>query len=188
VKLTNPEKLMLVMLAEIHDTVKVKDGIDTKLLKEAIYSNNTWALSWEMSGLLDGGQKEANPPEVDEVVDILDMWQFIEEAHEALGPKDRKKVETEAAPFGKRVRFSGFDGNHDSRLWSIASFLVDDMEKFSRFKGRDLNSHGSPPLDAYRRMLAIWDPIRATLDGKPMTADQIIQLLKAMTHPSHAAG
>jgi uncharacterized protein len=183
VKLTNPEKLMLMMLAEIHDTVKVKDGIDTKLLKEAIYSHNTWALSWEMPGIITGDPKEKNPPEVDEVVDILEMWDFIEEAHEALGPKDRKRVETEAAPFGAHVKFSGFDGNHEGRLMSVASFLVEDLRKFSRFKGRDMNSHGSPPVDSYRRMLAVWEPLRATLDGNPLTADQVIQLLNAKRYP-----
>lgn len=177
---------MLTMLAEIHETVKVKDGIDTKLLKEAIYSDNTWALLWEMPGLFDSGQKEEDPPEVKEVVDILEMWEFIEEGHEALGPPDRKRVETEAKPFGSHVKFTGFDGNYEGRWMSIACFLVDDMKRFSRFKGRDMNSHGSPPLDAYRRMLAVWEPIRATLDGKPLTADQIIQLLNAETHPSHA--
>ena len=184
-KLTNPEKLMLMMLAEIHETVKVKNGIDTKLLKEAIYSDNTWALSWEMQGIFAGGPHEENPPEVNEVVDILDMWDFLEAGHEALGPKDRKRVETEAAPFGARVKFTGFDGNYEGRWMSIASFLVDNLERFSRFKGRDMNSHGSPPIEAYRRMLAIWKPLRATLDQKPLTADQIIQLLKAKTHPSN---
>jgi hypothetical protein len=41
--LTNPEKLVLVMLAEIHEALKIKNGVDTKLLKNAIYRDNTWA-------------------------------------------------------------------------------------------------------------------------------------------------
>jgi uncharacterized protein len=186
-KLTNPEKLILVMLAEIHEALKIKNGVDTELLKEAIHSGNTWALTWEMPGIIANDPQDETPPEVDEVVDILEMWEFLEEAHEQLGPEDRKRVETEAAPTGARVKFSGFDGNHDSRRMSIACFLVDDMGRFSRFKGRDMNSHGSPPLDAYRRMFSEFEPIRATLDGRNgLTADQIIQILKARRHPSAA--
>jgi uncharacterized protein YfbU (UPF0304 family) len=177
---------MLVMLSEIHEALKIKDGVDTKLLKEAIYSDNTWALTWEMPGIIGADAHEETPPEVSEVVDILDMWQFLEEAHGELSPEDRKRVETEAAPFGARVKFTGFDGNHEGRLMSAATFLVDNMGRFSRFKGRDMNSHGSPPIDAYRRMLAVWEPMRATLDGNRLTADQVIQILKAKKHPTQA--
>jgi uncharacterized protein len=183
VKLTNPEKLILVMLAEIHEALKIKNGVDTELLKEAIWSDNTWALTWEMPGIIAGGPKEENPPEVKVVVDILDMWDFLEESHEKLGPVDKKRVEIEAAPFGTRVRFSGFDGNNEGRLMSVATFLIKDMDRFSRFKGRDLNSHGSPPVDAYLRMLAVFEPIRAKLDGNGLTADQVIQILQAKKYP-----
>jgi uncharacterized protein YfbU (UPF0304 family) len=183
VKLTNPEKLILVMLAEIHEALKVKNGVDTKLLKSAIYSDNTWALPWEMSGILSSGPKEETPPEVSDVLDILDMWTLLEEAYQRLGPKDKKRVKTEAEPFGTRVKFEGFDGNNETELMSIARFLVDDMGRFSRFKGRDMNSHG-PSIDVYRRMLAVYEPIRGTLDGKVMTADQVIAILKAKRYPS----
>jgi uncharacterized protein YfbU (UPF0304 family) len=181
VKLTNPEKLILVMLSEIHEALKIQNGVDTKLLKSAIYSDNTWALPWEMSGIL---RSEGNqPPDVKEVLDILDMWTFLEEAYDRFGPQDRKKVEAGAAPFGTTVAFVGFDGNNETRLMGIAQFLVDDMGRFQRFKGRDMNSH-MPSIDTYRRMLAAFDPIRATLDGDPLTADQIIPILKAKKHPS----
>jgi len=185
VNLTNPEKLILTMLAEIHEALSIENGIDHKLLKEAIYSDNTWALTWEMPGIIGGGQKEQNPPEVDEVVEILGMWRFLEDSYDMLGPEDKKKVETEAKPFGSRVRFSGFDGNNEGRMMSIASFLVEEMGRFSRFKGRDMNSHGNPPLDAYRRMVDVFEP---TVHADPLNAEQIIEILKAQTHPSYAAG
>jgi uncharacterized protein len=182
VKLTNPEKLTLMMLAEIHEALKIKDGVDTKFLKSAIYSGNTWALPWEMSGLLHSEDGET-PPEVKEVLDILDMWEFLEEAHGNFDTEDRKKVEVEAEPFGANVKFPGFDGNNETNLLGIARFLVEDMGRFSRFKGRVLNSH-MPSVDVYRRMLTAYTPIREALDAKGMTADEVIRVLKAKRHPS----
>ena len=52
------------MLAEIHEKLDIENGVDTKLLKSAIYSRNTWALPWEMPGILDS---EVSPPAVSEV-------------------------------------------------------------------------------------------------------------------------
>ena len=41
--LRDSEKLVLMMLAEIHEHLKIKDGIDSVLVKEAIRTGNTWA-------------------------------------------------------------------------------------------------------------------------------------------------
>jgi uncharacterized protein len=59
-----------------------------------------------------------------------------------------------------------------------ALFLVDEMDRFSRFKDRDLNSH-HPTYDRYRRMVQLFEPMRATLIGHGLTADQVATLLKA---------
>jgi uncharacterized protein YfbU (UPF0304 family) len=177
-KLTNPEKLILVMLAEIHETLKIKNGVDTELVKSAIHNDNTWALSWELPGIV-GDSPDETPPQVNEVAEILEMWTLLEEAYESSGNADKQKIETEA---GGKFRFRGFDGNNETELMSIASFFVNDMEKFARFAGRDFNSH-MQSIDIYRRMFAVYDPIRATLDGNGLTADQVIQILKAKKHP-----
>lgn len=176
-KLTNPEKLILIMLADIHKKLGIENSVDTKLLTSAIYSNNTWALSWEMPGIV-GDSPDPTPPSVSEVVDTLDMWSFIEEAYATFEAPEKKKIETEADSFGTHVQFSGFDGNNEVELRSIALFLVEDMGRFPCFKGRDLNSH-HPSIETYRRMLAVFEPIRKTLDGRGLTADQVIEILKA---------
>lgn len=176
-KLTNSEKLILVMLAAIHEKLGIDNSVDTKLLTNAIHSNNTWALSWELQGIV-GDSPDPTPHEVSEVTDILDMWSFIEEAYGTFGAPEKKKIETEADPFGTRVQFSGFDGNNETEHLSIARFLVEDMGRFSRFKGRDLNSH-HPSIETYRRMSAVFEPIRKTLVDGGLTADQVIELLNA---------
>lgn len=182
-KLTNQEKLILTMLADIHEALKIKDGIDTKLLKSAIYTDNTWALEWEMSGILTGPH-DPTPPAVKTVTDILDMWMFLEEAYERFGPADKAKIKIEAKPFGDPVRFPGFDGNHEPQALSIAQFLVDDMGRFSRFKGRDINSH-YPAIEGHMRMFSVFEPIRGTLGTVGLTADQVILILDARRHPEN---
>ena len=53
------------------------------------------------------------------------------------------------------------------------------MNRFSRFKGRDFNSH-SPSAVRQRRMVAAFESIRATLDlGRQLSASQIIEILEA---------
>jgi hypothetical protein len=178
-KLTNAEKLTLTMLADLHEKMGI-DEVDTKLLKRAIYSNNTWALSWEMPGIV-GDSPEPTPPEVSLVVDVLDMWSFIEEAYERFDPAQKTELEAKADPFGKHVEFSGFDGNNESELMSIANFLVNDMKRFSRFAGRDLNSH-CQVVDGYRRMLEKFLVIRPNLSGRGLSVAELAEVLNTRRH------
>jgi uncharacterized protein YfbU (UPF0304 family) len=177
-KLTNPEKLILVMLAEIQEKLAMKDGTDHKLVANAIYSENTWALDWEMPGIV-GSSAEPTPPEVSFVVDVLDMWTFIEEAYESFNAVEKEKIKEEASPFGAHVHFAGFDGNNEGEAMSIANFLIEDMGRFSQFKGREMNSHCSS-VPTYKKMLTAFEPLRSTLDGRAhLSVDQVVSILKA---------
>lgn len=177
-KLTNPEKLIILMLSEIYDKLELTD-IDTKLLRSAIYSENTWALDWDMPGVV-GSESEPTPPEVIEVSNYLDMWYFMEEAYSSFSADNKTIVEQGAQPFGKNVRLPGFDGNNEAELLSIAHILIEDMGRFSRFKGRDLNSH-APLRNNYAQMFKVFEPMRSNLAGsRNLSPDQIIKLLQAM--------
>jgi len=178
-KLTDPEKLILIMLSEIHEKLGIENGVDPKFVQSAIYSENTWGLRWKYTGIFT--DKGETPAEVTEVVDILDMWSFIESAYHGLSADDKERIRVEAEPFGTHVRFAGFDGNNESEHIGIARFLIDDLDRFTSFKGRDLNSH-SPSLEAHRRMLAVFLPLRTSLGGDDLTATQIVEILRARFH------
>src|SRR5690349_6761821 len=93
---TNVEKMILWMLADIGEA-SGQEKADYKFIKEALISGNYWALEMQFTGIF----AEATPEEVvREVMDILDMWLFIEDAG---GPK-----------------FPGFDGNRESSHVSVA--------------------------------------------------------------------
>jgi len=182
ITISDGEKLILSMLSDVHKHLKVKGENDTSFVMKAIYGGHYWGLSWEYSGLFHGHKDSKQV--VSEVVDVLDMWSLIESAYDKLSSKDKARVEKEAEPFGVHVRFRGFDGNNETEYMGIARFLIDDLDRFSSFEGRDLNSH-VPSVGTYRRMLRVFEPLRSNLIGRELGATEIIELLNEMTHPEH---
>jgi uncharacterized protein YfbU (UPF0304 family) len=111
------------------------------------------------------------------------MWSFLERGFASLSKEDKDKVAAEAGPFGKHVVLSGFDGNGEAEYIGVARFLIDRLDRFTSFKGRDLNSH-CPSLDMHRRMLSVFEALRKNLIGRELDAIEIIQILKERIHPS----
>lgn len=175
IHLTDGDKLNFMVLRDIVKHLKIKDAeTDVDFVAETVYGGHYWAPTWEMQGLF---HKHADrPADVTLVVDTLDMWDFIEGCIEKLPQEDIEKLK--ASNHGYLPKFHGFDGNNEATLMGIARFLVEKMDRFSRFKKRDFNSH-SPTAARYRRMTTAFEPIRATLGfGRDLSADQIIELLK----------
>jgi len=180
IKLGDGDKLSLLMLCDIHEHLKIKDGMNYEFIRSVIYGGHYWALDWKYTGVFHGHIDDKKS--VTEVVDALDMWFFIESGYSKLSKRERERVEIEAEPFGKYVTFSGYDGNYEGKQYSIARFLIDDMDRFQHFKGRELNSH-VPSVETYRRMFRLFEPMRATLIGQELNASQIIELMKARRGP-----
>ena len=73
----------------------------------------------------------------------------------------------------------GFDGNHEVEYLGAARFLIDELDRFSRFKGRGLNSHSQLSVQRYRQMFRVFEPLRASVLGsRALEAVEIIALLK----------
>lgn len=182
VRFSDGEKLIVTMLRDIYKHLKLTKGdLDPDFLSEVIGGGHYWALKWSLVGLFH--DHEDDPRDVTFVVDVLDMWNFIERGYEKLSKKDKDRVEKEATPFGKYVTFMGFDGNNEAAHVGIARFLIEEMGRFSRFKGRELNSH-MHSLAAYRRMLNVFEPMRDALVGDDLDATKIIAILKAKARPA----
>jgi uncharacterized protein len=179
--ISDGERLIISILSDVHKHLKIK-GDDADFVMDAIYGGHYWGLGWKYSGLFHGHKDSKQV--VSEVVDVLDMWSFIESAYAKLSPKDKARIEKEAEPFGKHVHFRGFDGNNETEHLGIARFLIDKLERFSSFEGRDLNSH-MPSVETYRRMLRVFEPMRSSLVGRELGASEIIELLNEKTHPEH---
>ena len=125
-----------------------------------------------------GDSSEPTPPEVSLVVDILDMWSFIEEAYERFDGEEKSALEAKASLLGNQIEFVGFDGNNESKYMSIANFLTKEMKRFTRFADRELNSH-CPVIDGYRRMLREFLLIRPTLVNRRLSVEEMAGVLSA---------
>lgn len=170
------ERLMMWMLAEV-----LKQNPDEHLQRnadlvlEAIYGGHFWAIEWDLPGVVHAGINR--PEDVQFVVDVLDMWSFIELGFSRLSKREKDRVAEEVGLIGRNPKFIGFDGNNESELMGIATFMVEKMNRFTSFSGRSFNSH-MPKARLYRKMLETFDPMRRELVGKDLTAEQLIQILR----------
>ena len=179
-KITDGEKLILLMLCELFDHLRIEGEMDPEFLRSAIFSDNLWSIPWKYIGI--PFEEQETPAIVNEVLDILDMWSLIESRYERLSAGEKRQVAEEAGPFGKDPKFRGFDGNNESSYMGTASFIVNDLDRFQEFKGRDMNSH-MPSLDAYRRMLTAFQPVRHKL-RESLSVEELITVLREAIHPS----
>jgi uncharacterized protein YfbU (UPF0304 family) len=184
-KLSDGEKLILLMLCEIQEHLKMKGETNTEMVKNAIYSGNLWGLDWGMPGVYHGS--ETPDGVVSEMVHILSMWERLEQSFNGLSAKDREWL-AKNSELGKDVKFYGWDGNDRTEVEyiSAARFMVDYLDRFQHFKGRDFNAH-MPTLEAYRRMLPVFEPILQQVLNRDLSAAQIAQVLAAYRHPRAAA-
>lgn len=180
-KLTDGEKLIILMLTEVYEKLKIEGETEPDFLRSAIFNDHLWGIRWKYSGI--PFERAEDPPTVREVVDILDMWSFIEYAYAKLSDDERRQLAIVAKPFGENPRFRGFDGNNESEHMSVAMFLVNQLERFQEFKGRSFNCH-HPSLDAHRRMLKAFEPLRASLADSSLSVDQLARILNEQGHPS----
>lgn len=174
-KVSPAQKLILQMLCDLYEKLGVDGEIDHKFVASALHNDQSWAFEWQYQFLQDADTE--TPAVVSETADILDMWRFLEVGYGSLDRDGKERVKVEAEPFGDSVEFAGFDANNEEH-YGIARFLIEDLDRYQHFAGRELNSH-SQSVPAHRRMLAVFQPIRKTLVGREMTADQIIEVLKA---------
>lgn len=174
VSINDGERLIIHMLCELFKALKIKDEIDPKFIQKVIYGGHYWALEWEYTGIFHRHKDSSET--LSEVVDILHMWDFIEEAYDKLSLKEKKAVQK--ATNRQQIQFVGFDGNNESEHLGIARFLIEEMGRFKSFKGRSLNSH-FPSIKTYKMMLSVFLPIKSKLIGHGLSLKQIIDILKA---------
>ena len=99
------------------------------------------------------------------VWDVLDMYSCIYDSYNRIA---KPKISSE------KIKFRGFDGNYETELMCYCSFIVNDLERYTEFKGGDFNSH-APSVHKYSDMLKKWNEF-----GKPnnMSEQQIKSLFE----------
>jgi len=172
---TDAERLILLMLSDLHDSAGI-DKINTRLLRSAISTNNTWAINWEIPDL--GVELSDTPQEVVDVANYMFMWSILEDTWHYF-PENIKERISENVQINKTLRFPGFHSTAEKRLYGIAKLFVDDMGRFERHKGRDLNSH-TPMEEQYKKMYSTFERFVAPDDFSPtLTPENFIDIFKA---------
>jgi uncharacterized protein YfbU (UPF0304 family) len=171
--LSDGEKLVLMVLADMYKHLEIKGEFDPDFISTTISGGHLWGFRWKYTHI--PFEPSENPPEVSETVDILDMWSSLEESYGKLSPADNQKVEKEANRTS--VRLFGFDANKEDHYF-IARYLIEQLDRYPSFRGRDLNSP-SPRIDGYRRMYRVFEAIRPTLVDRSLNADEIVKVLNA---------
>ena len=176
---TNSEKLMVHLLTELLKDKDKRDRTDVDFIQDAMIGGHYWALEWKLSGIFHDHVDSRST--LAEVVDILDMWDFIEKAYAGFDERERAEVLRVGGDYAKDPQFLGFDGNHEGEYVGIAFTLINKMERFQHFKGRNLNSH-SGTAARYREMAKLFQPMRNKLAQRGaiprLNAEQVGQLLQ----------
>lgn len=184
---TTAEKLQVAMLCDLAKPAKDRE-LDFDFIWNAVTNDDEWALAWKYTGL---NLQVESPPEVRTVGDILEMWDRLEVGYEKLNDAEKevfKEKSFESIP----PSFEGFDGNNESGRMHIARLLVKDLDRWSRFKDRGLNSH-SRTVDVDDRMLTVWRPLWAEKihqgaygrSGYDLSADEIAAVMRERIHPEY---
>lgn len=165
-KLTDGERLVAVMLAEVMEALKVKGELDPALIKSLVINNDGWALCRKYPGIFDG---EADSDDVvKETTDILWMFGIIESS---IGHLQGGQA-AEAAGWHYN-QWRGFDGNNDPH-YGVARTMIEELGEFEQSrKGVNLNSHTQTTLPRYRSMYQKFTGYVETHQAAPLSFEAL---------------
>lgn len=175
-KLTQAERLIVTMLTDLAKPADKRE-LDFEFIGKAVRSGQEWAIDGEYPIL--AGEGEGNGSENATFVgDVLSMWQGLEHSASNFSDIDWETYESFMGRRGRSVKFPGFDGNNEYDLLGAARFLVEELGRFSTFKGRELNSH-MPSADRYRRMLEKYSAVRDKGEYGKLGPEDLAQVVSA---------
>ncbi|KQN56736.1 YfbU family protein [Erwinia sp. Leaf53] len=179
---TQAEKLQILLLCDIHEALGIQNSYDASFIREAVESENLWALEWEYHSL---STDKENPDDVRHVCDVLDMYDLLKFTYDHLSPEDQARLADEVTAFSPEysLTWPGFDGNNEGNLMGIARMF----KKMGRFNTQELgkNSH-HPTYDTSERMLEVFLPLRRDFHhARGLTYDALKETLQARIHPDN---
>lgn len=173
-RLTPAERLITYMLAEVMEHLEINQEIDPSFIKSQLAGGDEWAIVWKHQ--IFGNTENVSEEVVDETASILSMMSFIEYSYNKLPPEEQAEFADE-----HRREFRGFDGNHD-RHYGVAQTFIDELDRWSEFKGRYLNSHGSITARGYLLMKPAYDAEMRGGMGEPLSAEQLRRIFSSRSY------
>ena len=176
--LSKSERLIVYMLSELIEkiTPDTQEKKKMSLIRDAIASGHMWALDDEYEYIIH--DQTSSRQDKAFVIDVLDMWSFIEEGYSALSQDEKNRIAAEVEFFGRDPKFVGFDQRDEKEHYYITDFLIHKKGLFERFRNRELNSH-SAKLVRYTKMYRAFEEIRKLVVGRKLSAGEITKILNA---------
>lgn len=177
---TPEQRLIVGLLCDIHQQLEIPNSFDPEMINDAIQTGNEWAIDVRYGEYLGSTITDQR---FDFIGNVLSMCEVIENSFAGLSPEDQDAVRA-GTIFNASRAFDGFDGNNESSFMSAARFMVNKLELFRHFEGREFNSHG-PSLDGYRRMLEAFNRVAEPYSHHGLSVAQIIEIMNEKIHPSN---
>lgn len=112
--------------------------------------------------------EELSEQECKFVHDVLDMYSRLFYSYKNLGDK--------TGIIEDDVSFQGFDGNYETKLFSFASFLLKEANRWCEFAKVDCNSHAER-VNKYKMMLEVYNGISTKPES--LSKEQILLIINA---------
>jgi uncharacterized protein len=167
--ISDGERLVAVMLAEVMKALRVSSEIDPDLVVKVLTSGQAWALKSQHEALFNN--EEDDESVVNETGRILTMCRVVEDSIAGLA-----SMELELIAEGDRRIFIGFDANNGPH-YAVAKTMIETLGLWQEFKDRPLNSH-CPVLDKYRRQIEVYRGLGLGAANK-LTVFQVSQITTA---------
>ncbi len=168
-QMSDGERLIAVMLAEIMEALKLDREIDPALVKTLVMNNDGWALKRQYSGLF--SSEPTSSRVVTETTNILWMWGIIEHSIAKLTGSD-----ADEAKGWHWNKWDGFDANNDDH-YGVARTMIEDLGEFSDSrKGVNLNSHSQASLPRYLRMYEKFNAYVQSSKASPLSFEALRDL------------
>lgn len=162
-ELTEKERLILFNQYRILEKLYPEDEKDCQIAQKILAEGYTIEYDSLAEFMSDGIPREV----CEEVIDILQMYRSLYTSYKELSDKTGINKGD--------VIFQGFDGNEETDHYVFACFYLEDLNRYSEFKGVDINSH-SNRLYKYLPMLSEW---RKYGRYDTLNMEQIIKIINA---------
>ncbi|WP_420001764.1 YfbU family protein [Acinetobacter sp. LF10] len=161
IELTDKERLFLANQHEILSHLDADNSDYHLKLAEQLRDGHKWLYSQSF----DNFSENLSDDDAELVLNILQIYQMIEDAYDGLSDKSLISEH--------QIKFPGFDGNNETEFMGF----VDALEKSHCFTDVIQNGHRnshSAKVHVYKRMIAKWQEF-----GEPysLTKEQLIEIL-----------
>ena len=172
---TQAEKLQILLLCDIYETLGINKDYNTEFIKKAISTDNILAIGLEYPILSNGSEL---PAHVQLFTETVEMYITLRNAYSQMSFSDKMLVSNSIDYFDHAtvLYFPGFDGNNEAEYISVGEIYT----FMEYWPGAILtkNSH-TQKAQKYRDMLAIYNPaIRKTmLNGELISVTDFINVM-----------